>query len=104
MDYWHWAQYQTEIDPLPFQFELFVVAAALLIAGLLSLWFLRRFGLYLFAAGLVLKLYVTFPHVPAILSGVTLVSEALSYALAGFILATGMHGGILMTMSGRGDR
>jgi len=96
-EYFQWALYQMETEPLPWQLELVAAAMALLFAGLIALWFFRRFGLYLFAGGLLLKLYATFPYVPAILSGLTATLDGLSYIVAGFLMAFGMLGGCLAT-------
>jgi hypothetical protein len=93
--YADWALYQSEVEPLPLDLEMTFVAMALLLAGLLALWFFRRAGLYLFCIGLLLKLYATFPYVPTILSGTTATLDALSYLLAGFIVACGFVGGVL---------
>jgi hypothetical protein len=65
----------------------------LLFAGLAALLLLRRVGLYLFAGGLLLKLYASFPIVPTILTGMSSTLDALAYTLAGFILAYALFGG-----------
>jgi len=94
-DYARWATYEMDVQPLPAQFETTFAAMALLFAGLIALLLLRRVGLYLFAGGLVLKLYASFPSVPAILSGMSYTLDALAYMLAGFILAYALFGGVI---------
>jgi hypothetical protein len=94
-DYWNWAMYQADTSLLPFQFEVMILALAALLLGFALLWLLRRTGLPIFCAGLVMALYATFPVVPDIVSGLTATLDALSWLLAGLIVASGLFGGIL---------
>jgi hypothetical protein len=90
--YAQWALYQTEVPPLPSQFQIVLFSQVLLVLGGVGLALLISRARYLFLSGLFLHMYGSYSTIPVIASGSEVMISSIFYALSGVVVTASFVG------------
>lgn len=94
--YAQWALYQTEVPPLPLQFQVALLGQLLFVLGGVGLALLYTQARYLFLSGFIFHAYSSYSTIPIISSGSEVLVSSVFYVLTGVVVTASFVGSSML--------